>query len=246
MKISVLTVCWNSAKTIGHTLESFFAQSHEDKELVVVDGASKDETVSIVRSFGEDKIRLVSEPDKGMYDALNKGLRLYTGDAFGVLNSDDAYHDETVLTRVSEGLERADTVHGHLNFVETQANKKIMRRWRGEPRPARGFRTGWMPAHPTFYARREVAERVGEFDLSWGIAADYDWMLRALECEQSSLDLIDHVMVDMAQGGASTQGVGAYVHHNLEALKSRRKWLGAGLVDYALIAKPARKLRQFL
>ncbi len=246
MRVSVITVCWNSAKTIGYTLESFFEQSHRDKELVVVDGASSDETVSIVRSFGEDNIKLVSEPDKGMYDALNKGLQLYTGDAFGVLNSDDAFHDDTVLTRIADALERSETVHGHLNFVECQESKKVMRRWRGEPRPAKGFRTGWMPAHPTFYARREVAARVGNFDLSWGIAADYDWMLRALECEQSGLELIDHVMVDMAQGGASTQGVGAYVHHNLEALKSRRKWLGAGLVDYAFIAKPARKLRQFL
>lgn len=246
MRVSVFTVCFNSAKTIRHTLESFLSQDHEDKELVVVDGASTDETVDIVRSFAADNVHIVSEPDEGMYDALNKAFRIYTGDAFGVLNSDDTYHDQTTLSRVADGLSRAETVHGHLNFVECQDSKKIVRRWRGEPMPSKGFRTGWMPAHPTFYARREVAERVGEFDRSWGIAADYDWMLRALECEQYGVDLIDHVMVDMAQGGKSTQGVGAYVNHNLEALKSRQKWLGAGLVDYALIAKPARKLRQFL
>ena len=246
MRLSVFTVCFNSAKTIDHTIQSFLGQDHEDKELVVVDGSSTDRTVEIVRSYSADNIHVVSEPDEGMYDALNKALRIYTGDAFGVLNSDDAYHDQTTLSRVADALERTDAVHGHLNFVECQSSKKIVRRWRGEPMPSKGFRTGWMPAHPTFYARREVADSVGEFDLSWGIAADYDWMLRALECEQFGLELIDHVMVDMAQGGKSTRGVGAYVNHNLEALKSRQKWLGAGLVDYALIAKPARKLRQFL
>ncbi len=246
MRVSVITVCWNSAKTIRHTLDSFLAQSHENKELLVIDGASTDETVSIARSYAADSIRVVSEPDEGMYDALNKALKLYEGDAFGVLNSDDTFHDETTLDRVADALSRSETVHGHLNFVENQSNKKIVRRWRAEAMPTKGFRTGWMPAHPTFYVKREVADTVGEFDRSWGIAADYDWMLRALECENFGLEMIDHVMVDMAHGGMSTQGVGAYVNHNLEALKSRQKWLGAGVIDYALIAKPARKLRQFI
>ncbi|MER8928907.1 glycosyltransferase family 2 protein [Mesorhizobium sp. M0522] len=246
MKISVLTVCWNSAATIRHTLDSFFSQSHEGKELIVVDGASSDETLSIVRSYPQEKMRLLSEPDRGMYDALNKGLRLYTGDAIGVLNSDDCYHDRFALSRISEALQEADVAHGSLNFVENHMTKHVVRRWRATPKPSKGFRIGWMPAHPTFYVRRTVAEAVGDFDLKLKVAADYDWMLRAIELFGFRSVLIDHVMIDMMQGGKSTKGIRSHVAHNIEALQSRRKWLGSGPVDYALVAKPARKVGQFI
>ncbi|QPC43681.1 glycosyltransferase [Kaustia mangrovi] len=246
MKISVLTVTWNSAATVRHTLDSFFAQSHEDKELVVIDGASRDDTVEIVKSYPRDAIRLVCEPDEGMYDALNKALALHGGDAVGVLNSDDAYHDAHVLSRIASALREADIVHGHLRFVSDHATKRVVRRWQATPRPARGFRTGWMPAHPTFYVRREVAERVGPFDCTLATAADYDWMLRAVELHGYRTAMVDRVMVDMQAGGRSTASLGAHIRHNLEALRSRRRWLRSGAVDYALLAKPARKLGQFV
>ncbi|MCV3210556.1 glycosyltransferase [Mesorhizobium sp. YC-39] len=246
MKISVLTVCWNSAATIRHTVDSFFAQDHDAKELVVVDGGSSDETLAIVRSYPQDRIQLISEPDSGMYDALNKGLRLYTGDAVGVLNSDDCFHDHTVLRRISASLEQADIVHGDLDFVEDHLNKRVVRRWRAVRRPAKGFRTGWMPAHPTFYVRRKVAEAVGAFDLDLKVASDYDWMLRAVELHGFESVTTNHILVDMMVGGASTRSLGSYIGHNLEALRSRRQWLSAGPIDYALVAKPVRKLGQFL
>ncbi|QIA24733.1 glycosyltransferase family 2 protein [Mesorhizobium sp. AA22] len=244
MRISVLTVCWNSAATIRHTVDSFFAQDHQDKELVVVDGGSSDETLTIVRSYPQDRIQLVSEPDRGMYDALNKGLRLYTGDAVGVLNSDDCFHDHTVLTRISAELEQADIVHGNLDFVEDHFKKRVIRRWRAAPRPAKGFRTGWMPAHPTFYVRRKVAEAVGIFDLSLKVASDYDWMLRAVDLHQFNCATTNNTLVDMMVGGASTRDLRSYIEHNIEALRSRRRWLGSGIIDYALVAKPVRKLGQ--
>ncbi|MER8798493.1 glycosyltransferase [Mesorhizobium sp. M0984] len=246
MKISVLTVCWNSAATIRHTIDSFLAQDHGDKELVIIDGNSSDETLAIGRSYPQDQIRLVSEPDSGMYDALNKGLRLYTGDAVGVLNSDDCFHDRTALGRISAGLEQADIVHGDLDFVEDHLSKRIVRRWRAATRPAKGFRTGWMPAHPTFYVKRKVADTVGMFDLSLKVASDYDWMLRAVELYGFRTVATNHIMVDMMVGGASTRSFASHIGHNLEALRSRRRWLGSGLVDYALIAKPARKIQQLL
>ncbi|MER8509594.1 glycosyltransferase [Mesorhizobium sp. M0894] len=246
MKISVLTVCWNSAATIGHTIDSFLVQDHGDKELVIVDGNSSDETLSIVRSYPQDQIRLVSEPDSGMYDALNKGLRLYTGDAVGVLNSDDCFHDHTALGRISAGLAKADILHGDLDFVEDHLSKRIVRRWRAAARPGKGFRTGWMPAHPTFYVKRNVADAVGAFDLSLKVASDYDWMLRAVELHGFQTDATSHVLVDMMVGGASTRSLVSHIRHNLEALRSRRRWLGSGPLDYALVAKPARKLGQFL
>lgn len=246
MKISVLTVCWNSAATIRHTLDSFFAQDHQDKELIVVDGASTDETLAIVRSYGGERLRLVSEPDRGMYDALNKGLALCSGEAIGALNADDAFHDRSVLGKVSEVLAKADIVHGHLDFIDNHDSKRVVRRWRAEPRPQDGFRSGWMPAHPTFYVRREVAERVGPFDLTLKVASDYDWMLRAVELYGFNVAKLDYVLVDMMTGGASTKSFRSHIGHNLEALRSRRRWLGAGPVDYALVAKPARKIKQYV
>ncbi|RWO75609.1 MAG: glycosyltransferase [Mesorhizobium sp.] len=245
MRISVLTVCRNAATTIRHTLDSFFAQDHEDKEMVVIDGASTDETLSIVRAYPQDRLVVCSEPDKGMYDALNKALRLYSGDAFGVLNSDDAYHDPTVLTRIARTLNSAEMVHGHLDFVRSHEEKAVIRRWRANSRPSRGFRTGWAPAHPTFYVRREVAETVGLFDISLAIASDYDWMLRAVEKTEFRLATIDHVMVDMLPGGKSTAGLRSHIAHGFESLRSRRQWLGSPRIDYALFAKPARKIGQF-
>lgn len=246
MKISVLTVSFNSAATIAHTVESFLAQDHAEKEMILVDGASGDGTVEIVRSFGSECIRIVSEPDEGMYDALNKGLRLFGGDAVGVLNSDDTYHDTSALSRIAEGLAKRDIVHGHLDFVVDHVSKRPVRRWRAEARPARGFRTGWMPAHPTFYVRRAVVDRVGPFDLTLKTASDYDWMLRAVELHDHTIGQIDHVLIDMQHGGKSTTSLGAHVAHNLEALQARRRWLNSGLIDYALVAKPARKIGQFL
>lgn len=245
MKISVLTVCWNSAATIRHTLDSFFAQDHEDKELVVVDGASTDETLSIVRSYVDRRLQIVSEPDRGMYDALNKGLALCRGEAIGALNADDAFHDRSVLGKISMALADADIVHGHLDFVDNHDSKRVVRRWRAEPRPPGGFRSGWMPAHPTFYVRRGVAEKVGSFDLTLKVSSDYDWMLRAVELYGFTVATVDQVLVDMMVGGASTRSLRSHIGHNLEALRSRRRWLGSGAVDYALVAKPARKLGQF-
>ncbi|MER8842447.1 glycosyltransferase [Mesorhizobium sp. M0913] len=245
MKISVLTVCRNSAATIRHTLDSFYAQEHEDKELVVVDGASTDGTLSIVRTYANGRLRIISEPDRGMYDALNKGLALCRGEAIGVLNSDDAFHDPSALGRISVALSAADIVHGHLDFVDNHESKRVLRRWRAKPRPRNGFRSGWMPAHPTFYVRRDVAERVGSFDLTLKVASDYDWMLRAVELYGFRVATVDHILVDMMLGGASTRSLRSHFHHNLEALHSRRRWLGSGHIDYALVAKPMRKLGQF-
>jgi glycosyltransferase involved in cell wall biosynthesis len=246
MKISVLTVCFNAQNTIRQTLDSFCLQTHEQREMIVIDGASTDQTVSIAKSYLDPKIQTISEPDHGMYDALNKGLKLYSGDAVGVLNSDDAYHHEHVLAEISEGLEIKPIVQGDLNFVTDHQSKNITREWRAESKPDQGFKTGWMPAHPTFYVRREVAEKVGEFDLTLKTAADYDWMLRAIDVLGFEVGILEGVLIDMKTGGRSTMDILSHIRHNLEALAVRQKWLDAGLIDYALFAKPARKLSQFI
>lgn len=243
MKISVLTVCRNAQATIARTIESFLAQDHRHKEMLLIDGASTDGTVAVAERYRTPEIRIMSEPDRGMYDALNKGLRLFGGDAMGVLNADDRYHDSHVLSRIAAALENHDATHGDLDFHDAQG--QVVRRWRGTPRPRNGFAAGWMPAHPTFYVRRALAEAVGPFDTALATAADYEWMLRAIEIHGARLRHIPHVMVDMAQGGRSTASLSAHVRHNLEALAARRRWLNAGVIDWALVAKPASKLTQF-
>ena len=246
MKISVITVSWNAAATIRHTIDSFQNQSHRDAELLVIDGASHDGTADIVRGYADPRIRLTSEPDRGIYDAMNKGLGLFSGDAVGFLNSDDAFHDAGVLSDIAEALEGHDAVCGNLDFVADHRSRRVVRRWRGTPFRQGAFRRGWMPAHPTFYVRRHVAQRVGAFDTSLRIAADYEFMLRALELGPARVAFLDRVMVDMMAGGASTAGWRAYVRGNMESLRARRRWLGSGPVDYALLAKPLSKLRQLL
>jgi len=246
MQISVVTVCWNAASTIGEALESFFAQTHADKELLVIDGASTDDTLQVVRSFARDGLTIVSEPDRGLYDAMNKGLASFHGDAVGFLNADDRFHDADALAAVAASLAEADICYGDLDFVDGLRRDQVVRRWRSTPWRKGGFRRGWMPAHPTFYCRRSVVEAVGSFDLRYRVAADYDFMLRALELGDFSASRIDRVLIDMGAGGLSTTGVRARLRHNLEALESRRRWLGAGLVDYALFAKPLGKASQIV
>ena len=243
MKISVLTVCRNAESTIARTISSFLEQEYPHKEMVLVDGASTDGTVAVAEGFRSPHIRIMSEPDRGMYDALNKALRIYDGDAVGVLNADDRYTDRTVLGRVAEALASHDAAHGDLDFHDAEG--RVVRRWRGTPRPARGFASGWMPAHPTFYVRRHVAESVGPFNTNLTTAADYEWMLRAIDIEGAHLSHIPHVMVAMAMGGRSTASISSQIRHNLEALSARRQWLKSGLVDWALVAKPASKITQF-
>ena len=241
MKISVVTICRNAQATIGRTIESFLRQDHADKELVIVDGMSDDGTLGVARTFGADNIRIHSGRDDGIYHAMNKGLGLYHGEAVGFLNADDAFHDTGVLSKIAGALANADAAYGDLVMVHPRSNR-IVRRWRAGL-PA-SFRGGWMPPHPTFYARRSLVDAVGEFNLRYDIAADYDFMLRALEIHRGRLRYIPHTLVDFATGGRSTSGIAALVRANLQCLHSRRRHLGVPLLDWALIAKPARKLRQ--
>jgi glycosyltransferase involved in cell wall biosynthesis len=243
MKISVITVSFNAANTIGYSIESFLRQTHPDKELIVVDGASTDETTRIVESFGS-AVRLISEPDDGMYHAANKGLLAFRGDAVGFLNADDKFADDYALASIAGGLGDAEIVFGNLDFVSDHQSGAVVRRWRGSSFWRGAFKRGWMPAHPTFYVGRRVVDRLAAFDTRYRIAADYDFMLRALELQDFRSAFVDRVLVHMMQGGESTSGLVAQLKHNLEALQSRRQWLGAGLIDYSLFAKPLRKLPQ--
>lgn len=245
MKISVITVCLNSERTIGHTIRSFLDQTHPDKELLVIDGGSIDGTLDIVRSFPSAQLRVWSGADRGMYDAMNKGLRFYDGDAVGFLNSDDSFHDKSALASIADGLSAADVVYGDLVFISDHISKRVVRTWRAGRYHRRSFRRGWLPPHPTFYIRRELAERVGPFEPDYGSAADYDFMLRAMEIHHPQVCYIPRILVDFRHGGRSTATVSNYLVASLNCLRSRQQHLRAPPVDIALFAKPLRKLHQF-
>ena len=246
MLISVVTVCFNSSKTISHTLESFLSQTYPSKELLVIDGGSTDGTVELVQRLQVPEIRMISEPDQGIYDAMNKGLRQFQGDAVGFLNSDDKFNNPRSLEHIAASLAEFDCAHGHLRYVSSHESLETVRLWRASPRPRSGFKSGWVPSHPTFYCRAHIAKKVGLFDTSLKISADYDWMLRAIELHNASIGQVDEVLVDMMVGGASTESLRARVQGNIEKLRSRQTNLGAPFLDYATIAMPLSKIKQVL
>lgn len=246
MKLSVITVCYNSQATIADTVDSFLAQDYPDREMVVVDGASRDRTLDIVRSYDSPLIRIHSERDRGIYDAMNKGLRLYSGDGFGFLNSDDRFHDTAALSRVAEGLSRAAIVSGVLHFVRGHDGTPPARIWRPLPYRKGMFAGGFSLPHPTTYARREVHARVGEFNAALRSAGDYDWLLRALEVEGFTHLTLDKVIVDMKLGGESTANVRALVQNTRELLHVRQQRLRSGRVDLAVFLNLYRKLGQVM
>lgn len=244
MNISVVTVCLNSAATIAATIESFLAQRHPEKQLLLIDGVSRDRSVEIVRAYNSPLIEVISEPDRGIYDAMNKGLRLFRGDAIGFLNSDDAFHDEFALVRIAAALQDGDIAYGDQYLVADHRSKRIVRTWRAGEYYRRAFQFGWVPPHPTFYVRRNVAEIVGEFETRYSIAADYDFMLRAMVSRPFRIRYIPKFLVDYQVGGSSTNSLSSILKGNLQCLDSRQTHLGSGPVDIALFMRVARRLLQ--
>jgi glycosyltransferase len=244
MKISVITASFNSEATIGATIESFLRQTHPDKEMLVVDGVSRDNTLKIVESFGAGSIRVISEPDKGVYDAMNKGLHLFTGDAIGFLNSDDTFHDDTVLADIAAALEHSDIVYGDLDMVTDHHSKTLARVWRAGRFHRYAFQLGWVPPHPTFYIRRDVAQKVGDYDLSHVTTADYDYMLRAMALNDFRVSYLPRVLADFQMGGISTSGWRVTLRANLECLRSRREHLNAPVIDAAFFLRFVRRIFQ--
>jgi len=245
MKISIVTATYNSAATVADTLECIRRQDHPDVEHIIVDGGSKDETLDIVRRFPH-VARMVSGKDKGIYDAMNKGIGLATGDIIGILNSDDIYTDETVLSLVARAFadDSVMTVYADLQYVYPDDLNRIQRTWRTGRFKKNNFYYGWMPPHPTFFVRREVYDRAGLFNLDLRSAADYELMLRILLKLGMTAQYIPKVIVKMRAGGMSN----ASLFNRLRANKEdRMAWKINGLRPYffTLYLKPVRKISQF-
>ncbi|MBV7410708.1 glycosyltransferase family 2 protein [Maritimibacter sp. DP1N21-5] len=245
MKISVVMAAYNSQATIGEAIESFLAQDHPEKELIVIDGASQDDTRSIVEGFSSPAIRFLSERDKGIYDALNKGIALAEGDVVGLLHTDDLFARKNVLSRVAEALGsgEVDGAYGDLEYVARDRPSSVIRYWRAGAYSRDLLRKGWMPPHPTLFLRSGVFEKHGNYDVSFRISADYEAILRWLTKAELQLAYIPEVLVRMRVGGESNRSLGRIIRKSREDLRAiRRHGIGGCGV---LLAKNASKLGQF-
>jgi glycosyltransferase len=210
MKVSIVTATYNSQQFIADCVRSIHEQTHKDIEHIIIDGASRDDTIRIIENMPNKVTKIVSEPDKGIYDAMNKGLKLVTGDIVGILNSDDFYNSNDVITKVVDAFQEtnADCVYGNLYYVLQDNPDIIKRKWvTGLYNPKRGFKMGWHPAHPSFFVKRELYERYGNFDEDFKISADFELMLRFIEKHHAKSAYVDFPMVRMRLGGESNKSL---------------------------------------
>jgi glycosyltransferase involved in cell wall biosynthesis len=225
MLVSVVTASYNSAATIAETIASVQAQRDVQLEHILIDGSSKDATLELARRHGDARLHVHSEPDKGLYDAMNKGLRKARGDVVGFLNSDDVFSDPMCLARIVEGLSRpgVDAVYGDIEFFRGDAPERAVRRWRSTIYRRGDCARGWAPPHPTFYVKRGSLIAAGGFNTSYQIAADFELALRLLDVRGLHAIHIPHTLVRMRLGGASTRSLSAVIHGNREASRACRE-----------------------
>lgn len=247
MKVSVITVAYNSSKTIRETIDSVVSQTYDQIEYIIVDGKSTDGTIEIVKSYGDKISKFVSEKDNGIYDAINKGLEMASGDVISILNSDDIFAHEKVIENTVAVFEseQVDTVYGDLKYVSPTDNTKVKRYWKSGVYKRKKFLFGWMPPHPTFFVKREVYEKHGTFDTSLTSAADYELMLRFLYKNKVSAGYNPEVMVLMKTGGQSNASL---LNHIVGNKEDKMAWIKNGLKSFSFTTwiKPIRKVPQFL
>ncbi len=228
MKISIITATYNSATTVKDTFESVLAQKHKDIEYIIVDGLSKDNTIDIIKEYEpkfEGRMRYISEKDNGLYDAMNKGIAMATGDVVGILNSDDFYTSDDILSTIAETMKDTgiDAVYGDIHFVNDNNLDKCVRYYSSHIFSRWLMRYGFMPAHPSFYCRRDVYTKYGAFDTSYKIGADFESLLRYIFINRINTVYIKRDFVTMRTGGASTEGFSSrkqIMKDHLRALKS--------------------------
>lgn len=225
MKVSLITITYNSEKTLSDTIQSVLSQKYENIEYIIVDGLSSDNTLSIIKRYESQfkgRLKWVSEKDCGIYDAMNKGIQMATGDIVGILNSDDLLMDNQVLKDIVFAFDdETDAIYGNLYFVEQSNINRVVRVWKGSS--YKSFTKGWHPAHPTFYVRHEIYEKYGAFDVSFDVSADFELMLRLIEKYHIRTKYIDRYMVRMRMGGESTGSFLNIIKGNRNILKAFEK-----------------------
>lgn len=246
MKISIITVTYNSAATLEETILSVINQTYQNIEYIIVDGKSTDSTLSIIDKHKDRIAKFVSEKDNGIYDALNKGISMASGDVVGILHSDDFYTSNEVLQKIAERFikDNCEALYGDLLYVSKDNTDKIIRKWRAGEFKSNSFLFGWMPPHPTFFVKKEVYEKHKAFNLDFKTSADYELMLRLLYKHKIKTSYLPEFIVKMRMGGQSNISTKNRIIANLE---DRKAWEVNGLKPYffTLFFKPLRKLSQF-
>jgi glycosyltransferase len=245
VKISIITICYNNEKDIRPTLESVVNQTYSDIEYIIVDGASKDNTLKIVDEYKDKIAKIISKPDKGLYDAINKGIKNATGDIIGLIHAGDRLHDQYVIEKIARHFEKndIDASYGHSKMVN-QAN--VLVRIDKSPEYKRYlWKLGWMPAHQSFYAKRELFKKYGYYNLQYQIAADYELMLRFLYFNNVKVKLLDEFTHYFSMGGKSTQGIKNILIQNKEC---RNAWKDNNQIAsfYTMPMKLLQKVPQFI
>ena len=246
MKVSIVTPTFNSAATLRDTLDSVQMQDYGHIEHLIIDGGSRDETLDIARRYPHVS-QIVSEPDRGLYDAMNKGLGRASGDVVAVLNSDDFYTHPLVISKALALMQRsgADTLYADLEYVDAVQTDRVVRFWKAGAFAPHNFQRGWMPPHPTFFVRRNLYEQLGHFNIDLRFSADYELMLRFLLKNGVSTCYLPEVTVRMRTGGASNAN---WRNRWLANREDRRAWAMNGLKPrfYTLYFKPLSKIFQYL
>ncbi len=246
MKISIITSVYNNQETIAEAMASVLGQTYPNIEYIIVDGGSTDGTVDIIKAYQDRLGAFISEPDNGIYDGLNKGIKLATGDVIGFLHSDDLYQDNTVIEKVALAFKdnSIDSAYGDLTYVNKNDPSKVIRYWKSGKFTLKKLRRGWMPPHPTFFVKRSVYEQQGVFDTSFKIAADYDLMLRFLGKSGISTYYIPRVLIKMRVGGESNKSLKNVLKKSKEDLQAMKNNNIGGV--FSLVVKNLSKLQQFV
>ena len=247
MKVSIITVVFNAVETIEDTIKSVIDQDFEDIEHIVIDGGSTDGTMDVIDRYKEMLAITVSEPDQGIYDAMNKGIDLATGAVVGTLNSDDWYENNSVISRVVAAFENdtdLDAVYGDIVYVNKDMPHKLVRYWESQPYKEGLFEKGWMPAHPSFFVKRACYSRYGKFDLDLKIQSDFELTMRFMAVNKIKTRYLPGVMVKMRMGGVTNSRISNVIKGNLEAYKACKK-NGLSVTPLFMVKKVLSRIPQF-
>lgn len=247
MKVSIITITYNSAATVEDTLRTVVSQDYPNLEYIIIDGKSKDKTLSIVEKYKHGISKVISEKDKGLYDALNKGIKHATGDIIGMLHSDDLYANDQVISKIVKKFEEDPTTEGvyaDLVFVNRNDVNKVMRTWNSGEYEEDAFVKGWMPPHPTFFVKKECYEKFGGFNTELKLSADYELMLRLIHKNKIKLAYLNEVIVKMRMGGVSNVSFFVKLKANIE---DKMAWKLNGMKPgfLTMLMKPLRKIGQY-
>jgi glycosyltransferase len=248
MKVSIITATYNSASTIKTCMDSVLNQSYDAIEYIIVDGGSNDETMHYIKENAVDNKQIIfsSEPDKGIYDALNKGIKKASGDIIGFVHSDDFLADNTIIASIVNAFknENVDGVYGDLHYVAFENTDKIIRNWVSKKFRPKLLKQGWMPAHPTLFLKKKLYEKNGSFDLSYKIAADYDFILRIFKQPQLKFYYLPKTVVKMRVGGASNKSLKNIIQKTKEDYRAVNTNKTGGWIT--ILFKNVSKLKQFI